>query len=88
MGGIYQGVGLSYLFINLIVAVLGLPCGAQALCCCTWAFSSCGKWGLLSSCGALASHCSGFFCCEVQVLGQAVSEAVVRGVNCPTACGI
>ena len=24
--------------------------------------SSCGKWGLLSSCGACATHCSGFSC--------------------------
>ena len=35
-----------------------------SLCCCTWAFSSCGKWRLLSRyvCGLLikwASHCSG-----------------------------
>ena len=33
-----------------------------------WAFvavrvlSSCGKWGLLPSCSAQTSHCSGFFC--------------------------
>ena len=24
----------------------------------------CGEWGLLSTCGAQASHCSGFSCCE------------------------
>ena len=29
-------------FISLFMAVLGL-------CCCTWAFSSCREWGLLSS---------------------------------------
>ena len=28
-----------------------------------WASSTCGKWGLLSSCGAQVSHCSGCFCC-------------------------
>ena len=27
------------------------------LCCCVWAFSSCGERGLLSSCSARASHC-------------------------------
>ena len=27
-----------------------------------WAFSSCGKWGLHSSCGAQAPHCGGFSC--------------------------
>ena len=25
-------------------------------------FSSCGEWGLLSSCGVWASHCGGFSC--------------------------
>ena len=35
-----------------------------------WAFSSSGEWGLLSTCGAWASHCSGFSCCEAQVLGH------------------
>ena len=29
-----------YVFMYLFLAVLGL-------CCCTWAFSSCGEWGLL-----------------------------------------
>ena len=32
-------------------------------------FSSCGKWELLSSCGARASFCSGFSCCKAQTLG-------------------
>ena len=31
-----------------------------ALCCCAWAFSSCGEWGLLSSCNVQTFHCSGF----------------------------
>ena len=33
-------------------------------------FSSSGEWGLLSRCGALASHCGSFSCCRAQVLGQ------------------
>ena len=41
------------LFIYLSLVVLGLHSY-------THAFSSCEKWGLLSSCGAGASHCSGF----------------------------
>ena len=41
-------------FIYLFLAV--------GLCCCTQVFSSCGEQGLLSSWGAQASHCSGFFC--------------------------
>ena len=37
-----------YLFIYLFLAMLGL-------CCCAWAFSSCGEWGLLfvAVCGLL-----------------------------------
>ena len=27
-------------------------------------FSSCGEWGLLSSCGARAAHCGGFSSCR------------------------
>ena len=35
------------------------------------AFSSCGEQGLLSSCGAQASHCSSFSCCSsVQLLSR------------------
>ena len=34
---------------------------------CAWAFSSFVEWGLLSSCGAWASHCNGFPCCRAQV---------------------
>ena len=29
-------------------------------------FSSCGKQGPVSSCGAQASHCSGFSCCRAR----------------------
>ena len=32
-------------------------------------FSSCGEQGLLSSCGAWASHCGGFSCCRTRALG-------------------
>ena len=34
----------------LFLAARGLRCGAQT-------FSSCGEWGLLSSCSTQASHC-------------------------------
>ena len=45
-----------YLFIYLFLA-------APELCCCARALSkSCGEQGLLSSCGAQASHCSGLSC--------------------------
>ena len=42
------------------------------LCCVfvvVWAFLSCGELGLLSSCGAWASHCSDFSCWRAQSLG-------------------
>ena len=37
--------------------------------CCLLAFSSCEEWGLLSYCGAQASHSSGFSWCLAQALG-------------------
>ena len=54
----------SKIFIYLFWAVLGLHCCAQV-------FSSCGKWGLLSSCIArVASHCGGFSWYGAQALGH------------------
>ena len=50
------------LIIYLFMTALGLRC-------CTRAFSNCGQWGLVYSCGVLASHCSGFSCCGAQTLG-------------------
>ena len=42
-----------------------------ALClgCCTRASPGCVELGLLSVCGAQASHCSGFPCCRTRALG-------------------
>ena len=48
------GYFVSFVFIYLFVAVLGLRC-------CVWAFSRGGEWGLLSSCGTPASHCGGLW---------------------------
>ena len=45
----------------LLLAALGF-------CCCVWAFSRCGEWGLLSSSSVQASPCSGFSCCRAQAL--------------------
>ena len=44
-------------------------------------FSSCGDWGLLSSCGAPASHCSGFSCCWTQALGAWASVVLAPGLE-------
>ena len=62
------------------MAVLGLRCCAQV-------FSSCSKQGPLSSCGARASHCSGFSCCS-QAPEHAGSVAVALALSCPEACGL
>ena len=43
------------------MAVLGLYC-------CTWTISRFGEQGLLSSCSAWASHCSGFSSCGARPL--------------------
>jgi len=62
----------DYLFIILV------PC----LRCCTRAFSSCGKQGLLSSCGARSSHCGGFSCCGAWTLGYPRAPVVtVTGLS-------
>ena len=42
---------------------------AVGLHCCAWAFSSCSKWGLLSSCGVWCYSC-GFSYCRAWALGQ------------------
>ena len=78
-------VGKEIFFKNVFLAALGL-------CCCTQAFSGCGKWELLSSYDAQAS-CSSFSCCRPQVLGHAGfsscgSQVLELGIHCPTAGGI
>ena len=55
----------KYLFIYLVLAVLGLRCCAQA-------FSSCSAW---------ASHCGGFSCCGAQTLGAQSSVVVACGLS-------
>ena len=81
------------LFIYLFLAVLGLPCSAQA-------FSSCDERELLSSWNAWTSHCSGFSCwrawaegCRTSVvvvpgLWSTGSIVVAHGFSCHVACGI
>ena len=46
-------------------------------------FSSCGEWGLLSSCGVWTSHCGGFSRCGLWALERAGSVVVVYGLICP-----
>ena len=69
---------------------------ALGLCCCAWAFSTCGEWGPLSRFNALASHCGGFSCCRAQARGLAGFSSCSMwaqylwhtGLVAPVACGI
>ena len=73
------------------MAVLGL-------CCCIWAFPSCGQWeGGKLGCGVRASHCGSFSCWGAQALGgtgfsscgaRVGSVVAAPGLSCSTACGI
>ena len=53
---------------------------ALGFCCGMWVFSSCGEQGLLSNCGARASHCGGFSCGATQALGTQAPVAVAQGL--------
>ena len=63
--------------------------------------SSCDEWGLPSSCGARASYCDVFSCCQARALGcvgfsscgsweseSTGSTVVVHGLSCSMACRI
>ena len=67
-------------FINLFMAALSLHC-------CAWTFLSIESRGY-SSCGARASHCSGFSCWGAWALGAQASVAAACGLSCYLACGI
>ena len=57
---------------------------ALDLRCCTLACSSCGEWGLLSSCSAWAFHYGGFFRCRAQALSPLASLVGACGLS---SCG-
>ena len=72
---------LKDLFIHhFFLAVLGL-------CSCTRALPGFSEQGLLPSCDAAASHCSGLSWCMAQALGMRTSVAAACGLSHPTACG-
>ena len=64
------------LFIYLFLAALGLCCSARAF---SLVVASGGY-----SCGARASHCSGFSSCGARALGSRASVVVARGLS---SCG-
>ena len=64
------------------------------LCCCSWAFSSCGKWGLLSRCGVRGSL-PWFSGCRARALALTGFSScgsglvvVAHGLCCPEVCRI
>ena len=57
------------------------------VCRCGW-LSAAAVSGLLSSCGARASHRGGFSGCRQGLQGTWASVVVVHTLSCPTACGI
>ena len=70
-----------FLFIYLFLTMLGLHC-------CTRAFSSCGRQGPPSSCGAWASHCGGFSLLWGTGSRFVSSAVVAHRLSCPVAYGI
>ena len=56
---------------------------ALGLCCCEWAFSSCGERGATIHCGAQASHCYSFSCCRPQALGAWAQQLWLTGLIAP-----
>ena len=81
LGETFQFLSFFFFFFKIhlfiFTAVLGL-------CSCAWAFSSCGKQRLLSSCCVEASHFCGFSCCRAQALGTWGSVVTVCGLS---SCG-
>ena len=72
-------------FLSFIVYFIYLLVVGLGLCCCAWAFSSCGPQGLLSGCGAWASRGGSFSCSGAQVPGAGASAVVGCSLN---SCGI
>ena len=75
-----------FFFFNAFIYLFVLFLATLGLCCYTGFFSRCGKWGLLSSCTAWASHCVGFSGCRAQAVGHVgfsgcSSQASERGLS-------
>ena len=74
---------------SFLVFFLFFFLAALGLCCCTWAFSSCGERELLIVAVhrlliAGASHRGGFSCCRARALGARASVVAAHGLS---SCG-
>ena len=79
------GLIAAFSFFNICIYLF---LAALGLCCCTWAFSSCGQYGLLSSCSAQASPLQWLLL--LLSTGSRCMDSVVatRGHSCLSASGI
>ena len=66
-------------FFCLIQALLSFDCTASSLL--RGLLSSCGEWGLLSSCAALTAHCGASLVVERGLSGQWASVFVACGLS-------
>ena len=78
-------VGEASFIIKIFYSFIFGCAGSPLLC---TAFSSCGEWGLLSSCGTRASHCGGFSCHGAWVLGAPALAVGVHRLSSPMTSGI
>ena len=65
---------LSFFFFNLFMAALGLRC-------CVWAFSHCGKWGLLFIVVLRLLITVASLCCRVEAVGTQASVVAAWGLS-------
>ena len=84
--GAGQVLGFICFFVWLVHWFLGIFLAALGLHCCVLTFSSCAKWGLLSSCGEQASEWRLFL--QSTALGAQVSIVVAHELSFSTVCGI
>ena len=92
----YLDEKFSFIYSFLIILFIFGCAGSSLLC---GLFSSCSKWGLLSSRSLWASHCGGSSCCGEPALGhkgfrscsawalEHSSVVVAWGLRCSVACG-
>ena len=69
---------LFYLHALILFKKLYVFFAVLGLCCCPQAFSRCSEQGLLSSCSAQASHCSGLFLGKRGLQGVGFSSCAAR----------
>ena len=74
-----------FFFLNSVLYLFTFGCAVTSLL--RGFFSSCGDRGLLSSCSAWDSHCSGCSCYN-GLQGPLASVVAVHWLSCPSACEI